>query len=176
MSITYREISNRAFTLAELLVTISIITILGAITLSNLNSARSKSRDARRVSDLANVQVALEFYYNKHRTYIVSGGGSGGGGQGWLGYEDASSYPVAVTRVLYNEGLFSKPLLADPQGINYMIYVCNGGQKYSLSATKEKPTAEDIAYIATTCNGSQNPPGNTNSIDGNYGKNYAVGN
>ena len=51
------------FTLVELLVVISIIGLLAGIVLSSLNSARAKGRDARRVSDIKQLQLALTLYY-----------------------------------------------------------------------------------------------------------------
>ena len=56
--------SSRGFTLIELLVVIAIIGILASIVLASLNSARKKGRDARRVSDLKQIQLALELYYD----------------------------------------------------------------------------------------------------------------
>ena len=51
----------------ELLVVIAIIGILSAIVIPNLNNARAKGRDARRISDLKSIQLALTTYYDTHR-------------------------------------------------------------------------------------------------------------
>ena len=56
----------RGFTLIELLVVIAIIGILSSVVLASLNSARLKARDARRVSDLGQLQLALAVYYDAH--------------------------------------------------------------------------------------------------------------
>lgn len=54
----------RGFTLIELLVVIAIIGVLASIVLASLNSARKKSRDARRITDLKQIQLALELYFD----------------------------------------------------------------------------------------------------------------
>ncbi len=59
----------RGFTLIELLVVIAIIGILSSIVLASLNSARLKSRDARRVADIKQVQLALQLYYDANSAY-----------------------------------------------------------------------------------------------------------
>jgi prepilin-type N-terminal cleavage/methylation domain-containing protein len=60
---------NKGFTLIELLVVIAIIGILSSVVLASLNSARRKGRDARRVADIKQVQLALEMYYDTARVY-----------------------------------------------------------------------------------------------------------
>jgi len=63
---------KRGFTLIELLVVIAIIGILSSVVLASLNSARKKSRDARRISDLKQLQLALEMYYDANEAYASS--------------------------------------------------------------------------------------------------------
>jgi type II secretion system protein G len=70
---------KKGFTLMELLVTIAIISILTAIILPNLTAARAKSRDQKRISDISNLQLALELYLNKYGKYpIDEDGGTNG--------------------------------------------------------------------------------------------------
>ena len=59
---------KNGFTLIELLVVIAIIGVLASMALASLNSARLKARDARRVSDVRQLQVALELFYNSQPT------------------------------------------------------------------------------------------------------------
>lgn len=54
---------RKGFTLIELLVVIAIIGILSTLAVIALNTARQKSRDAKRVSDIKQVQTALELYF-----------------------------------------------------------------------------------------------------------------
>jgi len=58
-----------AFTLVELLVVIAIIGLLSTLSTIALNSARSKARDSRRLSDIHNLSLALEMYYNDFGAY-----------------------------------------------------------------------------------------------------------
>lgn len=60
---------RQGFTLIELLVVIAIIGILASIVLASLNSARTKSRDARRVADIKQIQLALELYFDAKGEY-----------------------------------------------------------------------------------------------------------
>lgn len=66
--------SSRGFTLIELLVVIAIIGILSSVVLASLNSARKKGRDARRISDVKQIQLALELYYDTNQSYPVGSG------------------------------------------------------------------------------------------------------
>jgi len=63
---------KKAFTLIELLVVIAIIGILGSLAAISLQSARSRARDAKRVSDIKQIQIALELYYNNYNEYPAS--------------------------------------------------------------------------------------------------------
>ena len=64
---------RQGFTLIELLVVIAIIGILSSVVLASLNSARKKARDARRVSDIKQVQLALELEFDKTAQYPAGG-------------------------------------------------------------------------------------------------------
>ncbi|MDP3661474.1 MAG: prepilin-type N-terminal cleavage/methylation domain-containing protein [bacterium] len=55
---------RRGFTLIELLVVIAIIGILSSVVVASLNGARKKARDARRVDDVKQLQLALELYFD----------------------------------------------------------------------------------------------------------------
>jgi len=60
---------RRGFTLIELLVVIAIIGILSTIVLASLNTARLKSRDARRIADVKQLQLALALFYDSNGFY-----------------------------------------------------------------------------------------------------------
>lgn len=60
----FKNKQQKGFTLVELLVVIAIIGILSAVVLASLNTARERGRDAKRIGDLNNVRLALEFYFD----------------------------------------------------------------------------------------------------------------
>ncbi len=65
---------NRGFTLIELLVVIAIIGILASVVLAALGGARDKARDARRLSDLKELEKAVELYATYNSSYPTTGG------------------------------------------------------------------------------------------------------
>ncbi len=72
MDYTKYKIQNtkyKAFTLIEMLIVVTIIAVLASMILVGMGGARAKSRDARRIGDLHNVQNALELYYANNGTY-----------------------------------------------------------------------------------------------------------
>jgi type II secretion system protein G len=64
--------SVAGFTLIELMVVIAIIGILASIITVSLQSSRAKGRDAKRLSDVRTIQLALEEYYNDNGYYPSS--------------------------------------------------------------------------------------------------------
>ncbi len=67
------------FTLIELLVVIAIIGILSAVVITNLTSVRAKGRDGKRISDIKQLQLALETFAERCGGLypVVASGGSG---------------------------------------------------------------------------------------------------
>lgn len=58
----------------ELLVVIAIISLLSSIVWVAVDSARSKTRDTRRVVDINQLRTALELYYDANKQYPLSTG------------------------------------------------------------------------------------------------------
>ena len=57
-----RTRTHTGLTLIELLVVVAIIAVLTSLTIVFLGTARERSRDARRMSDMRNIQNALGLY------------------------------------------------------------------------------------------------------------------
>ena len=109
---------NKGFTLIELLVVIAIIGILSSVVLASLNSARKKSRDARRISDLKQIQLALEMYADAN----------------------SSAYPADLASLVTGGYMPSTPI--DPLGTNAYKYagvqVSGACTSYHVGATLEE--------------------------------------
>lgn len=115
------------FTLIELLVVIAIIGLLASIIFASLASARVKARDARRVSDLQQIQRALELYYADNGTYPAGGAGSDRGC--WVNNvtTDLACNPLGTLIVAGK----MRSVPHDPGTNTYAGSGCGGAQFYS---------------------------------------------
>lgn len=110
------KMKKKGFTLIELLVVIAIIGLLSTLAVVALNSARQKSRDAKRVADIRQVQTALELYFNDEDSYpeVITGGYILGETATCLG---ANGFGTACTDPIYM-GLI--PTNPTPNGVDYV--------------------------------------------------------
>jgi len=61
------RINNKGFTIIELLVVISVVGLLSSIVFVSIVSGRARTRDVKRISDLIQYKLALEFYYGTNK-------------------------------------------------------------------------------------------------------------
>lgn len=91
-----RNKNQKGFTLIELLVVIAIIGLLASVVLLALNSARQKSRDAKRLADVRQLASALELYFNDKSAY-PTGSASVASGGALLGAANTVNNPAPLT-------------------------------------------------------------------------------
>jgi len=69
---------SQGFSLIELLVAIAIITLLSSVALASFSAAREKAQDARRISELKQLKVALDLYHIDYGHYPRESDGANG--------------------------------------------------------------------------------------------------
>ncbi|MBI2109176.1 MAG: prepilin-type N-terminal cleavage/methylation domain-containing protein [Parcubacteria group bacterium] len=139
--------TREGFTLIELLVVIAIIGILSSVVLASLNSAREKSRDAKRVADLKQIQLALELYFD----------------------DNNSTYPATLAPL--TTGSYIPVIPEDPNGAAYSYSGLGGATctDYHLRATLENAANPALdndsdAAAGTACTGSAADAAGTDPI------------
>ena len=149
--------NKKGFTLIELLVVVAIIGILASVIMASLNTAESKARDAKRISDMQQIQTALELYYSNHGDYPPSAPGGAGCWANWQGGNAVNGSSVQFLQPLVTDGdISSVPI--ETTGIrdawNSQCTYRYG--RYDLSGVCG-PSYSDVAALYTAL---ENPPPN----------------
>jgi len=154
---------KKGFTLIELLITMLIIGIIVSLAVVGLNSVRSKSRDARRISDVRQLQNALEIYRNDNGVYpsaITSG-------EPLIGENDYTYMSAVPTAPGTNDGSCASDVYVydstDPN-TTYSLTYCLGGVVQSVGPGNLTAIPGDIgvaepppqAYTSTKSPGTVN--------------------
>ena len=161
----------RGFTLVELLVVVAIIGLLVGIIVPNLSDARASGRDARRVSDIKNIQLSLALYYNDNLHYPCSLGGTG-----TIGSCSPDFYPTYMATVPKDPKTNSDYIYSSQQTTSATDNLnCNNKSVvyYHLGAIMEttgftnqdddKTTAQQTGYACSASNGGARFDGNADS-------------
>ncbi|MDQ5927667.1 MAG: ral secretion pathway protein [Patescibacteria group bacterium] len=122
--------TKKGFTLIELLVVIAIIGILSSVVLASLNTARAKSRDARRLADLQQIKLAAELFFDAN----------------------SSEYPAdiyAASGSLSPDYIGSVPL--DPLGDEYAYELASSSTDYCLGAYLENTATASSTQSDESC-------------------------
>lgn len=143
--------NKRGFTLIELLVVIAIIGLLSTLAVVALGSARQRARDSKRVSDLRQVQTALELYYTDNSAYPTEATAVELGTTNYACLNSASGFTTADCPSPYMGLVPSDP------GSNQYLYQSASGTTYTITATLEGAVANLSAGSITA-----NPSGLTN--------------
>lgn len=110
--ITHTKKDRSGFTLIELLIVLAIVSLLASVILASLSTARRSARDAERISELREMQTALELYYSDHQEY-PDGDGEGSGAWDTPGN---GTFIDALVDGGYMSGHLGDPLADDAEG------------------------------------------------------------
>jgi len=124
--------NRKAFTLIELLVVIIILGIMAALITGNFFTSLKKGRDAKRKSDLEQVQRALEMYYEDKRIYPLTSD---------LTFGASLTDPVSGKVYMQN-------VPNDPVSGKVYQYLSTDGSDYKLFACLEN-NLQRLGYIST---------------------------
>lgn len=70
----YKTETIRGFTLLEILITLTIVSILTAVALPQYNDYKKQAFDSRALSDLRNVAISEEAYFMQNEKYLACKG------------------------------------------------------------------------------------------------------
>jgi general secretion pathway protein G len=158
--------SQKAFTLIELLVVVAIISLLSSVVMASLNTARAKSRDAKRLSDMKQIQIALELYRSENNAYPTAGSGFRSGsstcyGSTSYGY-DATGYIPGIVPTYISvlpedpKGLtVSRCYLYWSNGTDYKFLIWNTIENYNASSSLIDPGYGGVS--GSTCVSAPRP-------------------
>ena len=145
--------NQKGFTLIELLVVIAIIGLLSTLSIVALNSARAKSRDARRMADIANIRNALEMYYSDNNAYPASPtvvqGGSIVGSSTYMAIIPSAPTPFdnntgAACTTANNTYTYTGTVLNGVTNGSYTLTYCLGGKTGTAKAGVNTSTPSGI--------------------------------
>jgi prepilin-type N-terminal cleavage/methylation domain-containing protein len=143
--------NKRGFTLVELMVVVAIISILASIVLISLASARGKTLDSRRVSDIKEIQTSLEEYLNDRGQLPNVGIGPNGEN---LAYIDNATSTNVAWDALKTELAPYITLPEPPNSTNFDYYAYRSNQRANYNYCLAKPgggywelPAHTISYL-----------------------------
>ena len=140
--------NKKGFTLIELLVVIAIIGLLATLAVVALQNARQKSRDAKRVADIKQVQTALDLYYADQNGYPIAASAIVlGSDTRDILCDTAAGFQGDTTGcgVTYMAQIPANP---SPNGTDYS-YTSADGSTYSLTFTLEGATGGLVVGLHT---------------------------
>lgn len=138
---------QKGFTLIEILIVISIIGVLSALTLVGMGGFRASGRDARRMSDLRQIQNGLELYYAKIGYYPTSTTWDDFATQ--LASAGVKNLPIDPTNSGDYVYKYTKCQTGDTSGYNYVLSV-----KLETSTSQIKPYGSNVCGVDCGINGN----------------------
>lgn len=139
--------NKKGFTLIELLVVIAILGLLSTLAVVALGSAREKARDSKRLSDLKQVQTALELYYTDQGAYPTAATAVTLGSAAAACLNGSTAGWIAATESCPSPYMGQVP---DDPGSNSYSYISAAGTTYTISATLEGTVGDLSGAIQLT--------------------------
>lgn len=139
---------TKGFSLIELLIVIAVVGIISVVAVLSLNSAYKQARDAKRMSDVRQIQSVLNLFLNDNSVYPIM--------------PEGVILGTTSTQVFSSQAGFSSA--SDAQGITYMtrvpadpkqnmhyVYVSQDGESYGIrfNLEKENESLGGIQCLAT---------------------------
>ena len=141
--------TKKGFTLIEILIVVAIIAILASVVLIGLGPTQQKGRDARRLSDLRELQTGIELYYSHCGVYPNPGPTVAGCAAASTGPIVSGGLAAALTG-----GGYATNVPDDPTTSKHYTYTVNAAAtSYTLSATLEDAGNPALVGQATPQNG-----------------------
>ena len=84
--------NKKGFTYVELLVVVSIISIIVGSLVVSLNGQRSGARNSKRIAEMDAMRISLEFHYLDYGSYPESEGGS------WICVEESGNFSSGMEK------------------------------------------------------------------------------
>lgn len=143
--------TRKAFTLVELLVTIAIIGLLATFVVLSTDSGKTKARDEKRLSDIKNIETALEIYKQNN----------------------SGLYPAAITpgsSLKDGSGMIYLALVPHDPNYNgstssdYVYQQINSGVSYALFFSLEKSNGSLAAGLNAAAPGVTLASANTTNV------------
>lgn len=135
--------SLSGFTMIELLVVIVIIGILAAIILPNMLDMRLRAKDSKLKSELRDLKVALQVYYEDNQSYPAAGNGYTLMGCG----TSAAPVSCAVGGVFSQDGIIYMQTLPEL----FLYKQLDGGEGFDIWSTLDNKSDQDAEKSQQKC-------------------------
>jgi prepilin-type N-terminal cleavage/methylation domain-containing protein len=133
---------KRGFTIIELIITITVMTVLLTLALVNLKDSQMQARDSERKEDIKSIANSLEAFYDKDSSLF--------------GYSGTYPYAGVLTSSLllskYLPDLDQKDLMTPGQNTNSIVIATNNNQ--TASGIQPYPSVDQYVYQPLNQSGS----------------------